>query len=129
MKVGISGKEFLAKQSEYLAKNDIDGLMREHYHPDAEMVTFEFVLKGTGEIGKYLKVDSPAKSGKILGTEITHMVDSDDTILFTAVVNSEKLGTFVARDALYLEDGKILRHIAMTMPPDEDAELLKRIKQ
>ena len=41
-------------------------------------------------------------------------------IIFNAAVKSENLGTFIARDALYLRDGKIYRHIALTLPPGVD---------
>lgn len=125
--MAVSGNDFLKKQMEYLAKKDIDGLMKAHYHPDAEMITFEFILKGTEEIKKYLKEDNPAKAGEVLASEMTHFAASDDTIIFTAAVKTEKLGTFMARDALYLKDGKILRQISLTVPPDQDMKLLNKI--
>lgn len=114
------GLEFFQKQMDYIGKGDIDGLLRDHYHDDTEMVTFEFVLKGKEALRKYLTVDSPAKSGKVLGFEVIEFAESDDVILFTAVVKSEKLGTFKARDSLYLRDGKVYRHIALTLPPEKD---------
>lgn len=120
-----SGKQFFDEQLQYMATGDIDGLLQNHYHEDAEMVTFEFTLKGHEAIKKYLTVDSPAKSGKIMGFTINDFVESDDVILFTATVKSEKLGTFIARDTFFLKHGKIYRHIALTMPPEKDINLYK----
>jgi hypothetical protein len=121
------GQKFLDEHVGYLQSGDIDGLMRDHYADDAEMVTFEFVLKGKDAIKQYLKVDQPSKSGKILGMKMDAYFESDDVIIFTSSVNSEKLGVFIARDALYVKNGKVLRHIALTLPPEKDKEIYKRM--
>ena len=115
--------EFFAEHGAYISKGDIEGLMRAHYHDDAEMVTFEFNLKGKEAIKNYLMKDSPAKMGKVLGMNVVHLAGSDDVVIFTAEVTSEKLGTFVARDAFYVLNGKIKRHITLTLPPEKDARL------
>ena len=117
------GQEFLGEHVGYLQKKDFDGLMENHYHEDAELVTFEFVLKGKDAIKQYLAVDQPAQSGKVLGMTMNHYAESDDVIIFTATVNSEKLGVFIARDALYVKDGKVLRHIALTLSPENDKKI------
>lgn len=117
------GQKFLDEHVGYLQSNDIDGLIRDHYHEDAEMVTFEFVLKGKDAIKQYLAVDQPKQSGKILGMTMAAYFESDDVIIFTSSVNSEKLGVFIARDALYVKDGKVLRHIALTLPPEKDKNI------
>jgi len=123
------GQKFLKKHTEYIAKGDIDGLLRDHYHDNAEMVTYEFTLKGKKAIKKYLAVDGPAKSGKILGFTMNHFVESKDVISFTATIKSEKLGVFIARDTFFLRDGKVYRHIALTVPPDKDLALYKTLEK
>ena len=123
------GQKFLKKHTEYIAKGDIDGLLRDHYHDNAEMVTYEFTLKGKKAIKKYLTVDGPAKSGKILGFTMNHFVESKDVISFTATIKSEKLGVFIARDTFFLRDGKVYRHIALTVPPDKDLALYKALEK
>ena len=101
--------------------------MRNHYHDDAELVTFEFVLKGKDAIKQYLSVDQPRQSGKILGMTMDAYAESDDVILFTSAVTSERLGVFIARDALYVKDGKVLRHIALTLPPESDKSIYRKM--
>lgn len=119
------GQEFLQEHVGFLQKGDFDGLMEKHYHKDAELVTFEFTLKGRDAIKKYLSVDQPAQSGPVLGMTMNAFAESDDTIIFTATVNSKNLGVFVARDALVVKNGKVFRHIALTLPPKADKDIYK----
>lgn len=114
------GEEFFQSHLEYMGRGDIDGLLRDHYHDEIELVTFEFVLKGKEALKRYLTEDNPAKMGNVVGMETTHLTASDDVIMFTAKVTGDKIGTFYARDAFYMRDGKIFRQIAMTLPPDQD---------
>jgi len=116
------GEDFFKKHIEYVSKGDIDGLIANNYHEEAEMVTFDFVLKGKEQIKKYLKEDSPKETGQVLGMDLDYFVATDDTILFKASVRTEKFGTIKADDALYLKDGKIFRHIALTIPPEKTKE-------
>jgi len=73
-------------------------------------------------VGQYLGVDEPKQAGKISVMDEIAFAESDDCIIFVVVVHSEKLGNFVARDALYLRDGKLARHIALTLPPGKDVK-------
>jgi len=116
------GEELFKKQVEYISKGDYDGLVANLFHDEAEMVTFEFVLKGKEAILKYLKIDSPNITGKILGMSIDYYTTTDDLVLFKASVKTEKFGTIKADDVLYIKDGKIFRHIALTVPPDKIKE-------
>ncbi|MEW6755140.1 MAG: ketosteroid isomerase family protein [Candidatus Latescibacterota bacterium] len=118
----MTSAEFFQEHVAYITRGDIEGLVRDHYHEDAQMVTFEFVLKGKEAIRKYMQVDSPARTGKVLGMSLDYFTAADDVIMFKASVKTEKFGTIKADDAFYLRDGKILRHIALTIPPDKTRE-------
>jgi hypothetical protein len=72
-------------------------------------------------------VDQPRQAGKILGMTMDAYAESDDVILFTSAVTSERLGVFIARDALYVKDGKVLRHIALTLPPESDKSIYRKM--
>jgi hypothetical protein len=54
--------------------------------------------------------------------------ESDDMIFFTRSVVSENLGTVIARDALYVRDWKIFRHIALTLSPEKDKKICQGLK-
>ncbi len=62
---------------------------------------------------------------KFLGTFLGRL---QSMILFTMSIKSENLGIVVARDTLYVKDGKIFRHIALTLPPKKDKKICERIK-
>jgi ketosteroid isomerase-like protein len=116
------GQDFLNKHYELIINGDIDTLMREYYHDDAEFVGFEFIKKGKAEIANYLRVEAPAREGQVSNVETVAVAESDDVIIFTAIVTTEKRGRLVARDALYVKDGKVLRRITLTLPPDKDVK-------
>ena len=117
------GLEVFQKQMGYIQRGDVDGMLRDQYTDDCEMVTFEFVLKGKEALSHYLKVDSPAKAGQIRGFKTVHLDATDDCVIFVAIVESEKLGRFIARDAFYLREDRIHRHISLTLPPTADRPL------
>ena len=118
----MTSQEFFEEHIGYITKGDIDGLVRDHYHDDAQMITFEFVLKGKEAIKKYLKEDSPRITGQVLGMSLDYFTAAEDVIIFKASVKTEKFGTIKSDDAFYLKEGKILRHIALTIPPDATKE-------
>lgn len=115
------GEELFNTHMGAVSKGDIDEIMS-NYHNEAEMVTFEFILKGKDEIKKYLQEDSPRITGNVLGMNLDYFRATDDVVLFKASVKTEKFGTIKADDALYIKDGKIFRHIALTLPPDKTKE-------
>jgi hypothetical protein len=43
-------------------------------------------------------------------------------VIFRASVTSTGRGTISAEDAFYMENGKVKRHIALTLVPDADYE-------
>ncbi len=113
------GEAFYQQMLGYLSSGAIDGMMKECYHDAAEMVTFDFVLKGKEAIRQYLAVDEPAQMGEVQGLNTDYFTASDDVVIFKASVKGSKMGTVKADDALYLKEGKVYRHIALTIPPNE----------
>ena len=113
------GKEFYKEQLGYLATNDIEGMLREHYHPDAVMVTFDGIRRGHDELRKYF-ANTLGSMGQITGMSTDYFVETDDCILFKASITDSKRGTVKADNALYLKDGRIYRHLALTILPAFD---------
>ncbi len=97
------------------------------YHENAELVAFDFVLKGKDTIRQYFAKNLIKRSRKILDMTTEAYFESDDMILFTMSIKPGNLGIVVARDALYVKDEKIFRHIALTLPPEKDKEICERI--
>lgn len=113
------GKAFYKEQLGYLATNDIEGMLREHYHPDAVMVTFDGIRKGHDQLRQYF-VNTLGSMGQITGLSTDYFVETEDTILFKASITDSKRGTVKADNALYFRDGKIYRHMALTILPKFD---------
>ncbi len=113
------GRDFYMRQLGFLATNDVDGLLREHYHEDAVMITFDGIRRGHAELRQYFegRINSLGQIG-YLATE--YFAETEDTIIFKSVVRSSSNnseGEIHADNALVIKDGKIWRHIALTILP------------
>jgi hypothetical protein len=117
------GKDFYEEQLRLMSSGDIDALLDQHYHPDAVMVTFDGIRRGREELKKYY-VDTLKIMGKITYLKTEFFNETEDVIIFKAVITSEGRGTVHADNGLYLRDGKIYRHIALTILPDADYDRL-----
>lgn len=113
------GKDFYKEQLALMASGDIDGLLDKHYHEDAVMVTFDGIRRGREELKKYY-VDTLALMGNITYLATEFFAETEDVIIFKAVITSEGRGTVNAENGFYMRDGKIYRHIALTILPDVD---------
>ncbi len=113
------GKDFYKEQLGLMASGNIDGLLDEHYHKDAIMVTFDGIRSGREELKKYY-VDTLKLMGEITYLATEYFAETEDVIIFKAVITSEGRGTVHADNAFYMKDGKIWRHIALTILPDID---------
>ena len=117
------GKAFYQEQLMLMGSGQIDALVEQHYHEDAIMVTFDGIRSGYAELKRYF-VDTLALMGTITHLSTEYFEATDDVIIFKATIISEGRGKVFADNALYLKDGKIWRHIALTLLPDVDyAEL------
>lgn len=117
------GKEFYKEQLRLMSAGDIDEFLDEHYHPDAVMVTFDGIRRGREELKQYY-VDTLKLMGKITSLKTEYFAETEDVIIFKAVITSEGRGTVHADNGLYIKEGKIYRHIALTLLPDADYKKL-----
>ena len=113
------GKDFYKEQLAMMASGKIDELVEEHYHEDAVMVTFDGIRSGREELKKYY-VDTLKIMGNITYLATEYFAETEDVVIFKAVITSDGRGTVNADNALYMKDGKIWRHIALTLLPDID---------
>jgi hypothetical protein len=113
------GRDFYLEQLGYLGKNDIEGMLRDHYHPEAVMVTFDGIRRGHDELRNYFK-NTLGSMGQITGLVTQYFAETEDTIIFKAAITDSKRGTVQADNTLYMKDGLIFRHIALTILPHYD---------
>lgn len=117
------GKDFYQEQLALMSSGNIDALLEKHYHNDAVMITFDGIRRGQEGLRKYY-VDTLKLMGQINYLKTEYFAETEDVIIFKAVISSEGRGTVHADNGLYLKDGKIYRHIALTILPDIDYEKL-----
>lgn len=113
------GKEFFGEQLQLMSTGQIDKLIADHYHPDAVMVTFDGIRRGPEEL-KHYYVTTLAIMKAVQGLQVQYFAETEDTIIFRATITSEGRGTVSAENGLVFKDGKIFRHIALTLLPDVD---------
>jgi hypothetical protein len=117
------GKDFFNEQLELMSTGRIDEMLREHYHAEAVMVTFDGIRRGHGELKRYY-IDTLALMRRVTALEVKYFAETEDCVIFRAVITSEGRGTVSAENGLYFRDGKIYRHIALTLLPDIDYDKL-----
>lgn len=117
------GKDFYKEQLMLMSTGKIDELVEKHYHKDAVMVTFDGMRRGHEELKKYY-VDTLKIMGNIKSLSTEYFAEIEDMIIFRATITSEGRGTVQALNGLYMKDGTIFRHIALTLLPDIDYDKL-----
>ena len=119
------GREFYKEQLRLLGSGDIDELLRQHYHEDAVMVTFDGIRRGHRELKEYFQ-NRLRSIGKITYMATEYFAETEDVIIFKAILRSDNTaeGELHADNALVIRDGKISRHIALTILPVYEAEHL-----
>jgi hypothetical protein len=115
------GREFFKDQLAYLANKDVEGLLENQYHKDAVMITFDSIRRGHEELRRGFE-NTLVSMGKITQLQVNYFAETEDTIIFKATITDDKRGTIKADNALYMKDGKIYRHIALTILPNFDYE-------
>lgn len=107
-------REFYDEQIKILQAHDVDRLIDTHYTDDAELVSFDNIIKGNAALKEYF-----TGYVKMLGTidvlSTDHFQETDDAIFFDATVKSD-LGTVKVYDAWVIRDGKISHHFTGIHP-------------
>jgi hypothetical protein len=115
----LNGEQFLNDQLSYFMKNDIDGLVRDHYNDDAVLISYfdiygdgnvPHIIKGKDNLLKFLK-DYLQASGSINVNYVSKIASTDDSIVFQTEFTSN-LGNVKGTDCWYIQNSKISRHYA-----------------
>src|SRR5256885_16742286 len=102
------GKAFYDEQVDYLVRNDVDGLIESHYAPDAELIGFEFVVRGTEALKVHFRQYLKGLPGlQLVSTD--KFRESEDAVFFEATVDTD-YGRARVYDAFVLRGGKATHH-------------------
>ncbi len=102
------GRSFYDRQIEFLARQDIDGLIETQYHPEATLVGFDFTVHGHDALRQHFR-NYLGNLGKIELVSTDHFAEIDDAIFFEATVNTA-IGQAVVYDVFTFQDGRAIRH-------------------
>ena len=102
--------DFYNRQLDYLAKQDVEGLIHNQYTPDAELLNFDYYIKGTDALIEYFKGYLKSLGYiKLISTDKYH--EGDSAVMFESTVETAG-GVARVYDVLVMQDGKIWRHFA-----------------
>jgi hypothetical protein len=101
-------KAFYDRQIEFLANNDIDGLISNQYNTDAELVSFQNHIVGDPALREYFR-GYVAGLGYIKLVSTDKYTETDNALFFEATVETAG-GIARVYDVMILRDGKIAQH-------------------
>ena len=91
------GRALYERQIQFLVDKDVDGLIDTNYTTDAELISFQTVVKGSDALKTYFH-GYLEMLGDIVVESTDKFAETDDAILFEATVSS-KLGRAHVYDA------------------------------
>jgi ketosteroid isomerase-like protein len=110
-----SGRQFYERQVAYLQAHDVEGLIADHYHDDALLVTFGGTARGREAlIEQFRRYLDQVGHLEVVSTD--HFTATGDTIFLEATMTTA-LGTTRVYDAFVLREGKIAYHFAGVIDP------------
>lgn len=107
------GRELYDRQIQFLLDKDVDGLVETNYAPDAELISFQTVVKGRDALRTYFR-GYVEMLGDLVVESTDKFAETDDAIFFEATVRSA-LGRVRVYDAWVLRDGQITHHFTGVM--------------
>jgi ketosteroid isomerase-like protein len=108
------GQQFYDEQLQYIYANDVDGLIDNHYTPDAVLISLDFVVHGRDALKAHFR-DYLKRLGNLRVKSTDKFIETEDTMFFQAVVETS-LGQVTVFDAFVMSNGKIMRHFTGVMP-------------
>ena len=102
------GQAFYDEQVDYLIRNDVEGLIDHHYALDAELIGFDFVVRGRDALKAHFRQYLQRLPGmRLVSTD--KFRETEDALFFEATVSTD-LGRAGVYDAFVLRDGKATHH-------------------
>ena len=108
-----AGRILYDRQIRFLLDKDADGLIDTNYAPDAELISFQTVVKGRDALKAYFK-GYIEMLGDLVVESTDKFAETDGAIFFEATVQSA-LGRARVYDAWTIRDGLITHHFTGVM--------------
>jgi hypothetical protein len=103
-----AGKAFYNRQVAFLEAKDIEGLVETQYAPDAEVVSFDFSVKGHAALKTHF-TNYLQNLGDFKAYSTDKFVETEDTIFFEATIQVSG-GLARVYNAFVLKDGVASHH-------------------
>jgi hypothetical protein len=107
------GRDLYERQIRFLVAKDVDGLIDTNYAPDAELISFQTVVRGREALRQYFR-GYVEMLGDIVVESTDKFTETPDAVFFEATVRSA-LGRVRVYDAFVLRDGQITHHFSGVM--------------
>jgi len=102
--------DFYDRQLDLIAKKDVEGLIKNQYNDDAELLNFDHHIVGAPALVEYFK-GYIASLGYIKMLSTDKYTESNDSVFFESTVETGG-GTARVYDVFVMRNGKIWRHFA-----------------
>ena len=103
-------RDFYYRQLDFIAKKDFEGLIHNQYTDDAELLNFDYYIKGAPALIEYFRnYVNGLGYIKLLSTD--KYTEGDESVFFESTVEVAA-GVAQVYDVFVMRDGKIWRHFA-----------------
>jgi hypothetical protein len=114
MVVDTPFKRFYEEHVTMLDAHDFENLVKTHYHPEGQIVSAEYLVRGHGEMFKHFaKYTGLMAYLKVISTD--RWIEGEQTFAFEATARTQ-WGVGKVHDAFVMRDGLIIRHFTGSIP-------------
>jgi hypothetical protein len=110
MNTNTAGWKFYQKHLQFFYNKDIEGLLASDYTEDAQLISVDFAVRGYDAMRQifhaYLDM-----MGDFTVKSTDQFIETDDTILLEATIDSPNVGIRKVYDVFIMRNGKISHHI------------------
>lgn len=101
--------KFYQRHVDFFVRKDVEGLLASDYTDDAEVVSYDFAMKGTDQL-RQLFTGYLEAIGDIKLKSTEHFRATADSTLLEATMETSRAGERKVWDVFVFRDGKIARH-------------------
>ena len=106
------GRAFLDRRISFIEAGDFDGMVDDGYNENAELVSFDAVVKGKDALKKHFGMHLSAL-GSVKLKSVDNFVETDDAVFVQVTVSTGKYGDVTSYEAFSMRDGKADQHFTV----------------